>query len=337
MGLFGDKNEIKLKNVNLHKLTEKLLTTLRAVLCFLKVICVNTMMKKTVLLLSLFLLNAPFAVWAKKITADEVHLASISAIVVDLSSGDTVLAKNSDAVVPIASISKLMSAMVLLDAKQPLDESLAVSIEHIAELQETFSRLRVDSQLKRRELLLLSLMSSENRATATLANHYPGGMQAFVAAMNEKAKRLGMFHSYFVEPTGLSEHNISTAEDLVKLVKAAHKYPLIRQFTTTSKKDAFFASPSYALSFYNTNPLVRRDHWDIALSKTGFINEAGRCLVMMVTIEQRELAVVLLDSFGKRSPVGDANRIRHWMETGETMPVPKAAERYAMEKLAQLH
>ncbi len=263
------------------------------------------------------------------------ELASTSALVVDLQSGRELYASHADVVVPIASITKLMTAMVVLDARLPLDEVIPVSIHDTRELQGVFSRVRVGSRLSRGDLLRLSLMSSENRAASALAHHYPGGHAAFVAAMNAKARALGMRNSRFTEPTGLSSGNVSTARELVSLLQAARQYPLIREMSTEPNRDAHFRQPNYALSFFNTNPLVRKGDWDIQVSKTGFTNDAGHCLVMLAQLERRPTAVVLLDSFGKYTRIADANRLRRWLETGQSTPIPDAARQYKQQKQQQ--
>lgn len=259
-------------------------------------------------------------------------LASVNALVMDTKTKEVLFSKNPDAVVPIASVSKLMTVMVALDARQSLDEVLPIKIDQTRELKGVFSRVRVGSQLTRREIILLTLMSSENRAAATLAHHYTHGYAKFIQAMNQKAKDLGLTGTRFVEPTGLSYANVSTARDLAKLMQTAATYPLIRQSSTTAKKDTRFKKPNYALAFFNTNPLVRNGKWDIKLSKTGFNNKAGHCLVMLTDIGEREMAVVLLDSFGKRSHVGDAARVKQWLETGRGGTVPAAAKSYEQRK-----
>lgn len=264
------------------------------------------------------------------------ELASSSAMVVDLSSDKVLYASHPDAVVPIASISKLMTAIVALDARQPLDEVIPVTIRDTRELRGVYSRVRVGSQISRREMLRLALMSSENRAASALAHNYPGGHARFVAAMNAKAKALGMTRTRFVEPTGLSERNVSTARDLVRLLKAAREYPLIRELSTTPNRAAHFQKPRYAQSFYNTNPLVRNPDWDIEVTKTGFINEAGHCLAMLARLEQQPVAMVLLGTFGKRTHIGDASRVRQWLETGKSAPIPAAARSYKRQRIQQL-
>ena len=242
-----------------------------------------------------------------------VFLRSSSALVQDADTGEVVIHKNSDAVVPIASITKLMTAMVILDRGLDLEQRIVLSREDVDSVKGSRSRLRTGSVLTRDELLLLALMASENRAAAALGRTYPGGMPAFVAAMNAKADALGMTDSHFVEPTGLSPANVASARDLAKLVRAAHAYPLIREYSTRDKArvQAFGGRP---LNFVNTNGLVRSSYWEIDLSKTGYISEAGRCLVMHVRMASKDLIVVLLASWGKRSRIGDANRIRKWLE-----------------------
>jgi D-alanyl-D-alanine endopeptidase (penicillin-binding protein 7) len=244
--------------------------------------------------------------------SDEVFLRSAVALVQDAASGETLIAKNQSAVLPIASITKLMTAMVILDAGVSLEQRVAISDEDYDLLKGTRSRLRPGTVLTRDELLLLALMASENRAAFSLARTYPGGTGAFVAAMNAKARVLGMNDTQFTDPTGLSSANVSTAQDLAQLVRAAHEYPLIRQYST--RESATVHAFGRALDFRNTNGLVRNSHWEIGLSKTGYISEAGRCLVMRVRMASREVIVVLLDSWGRLSRVGDANRIKKWLE-----------------------
>jgi len=247
----------------------------------------------------------------------KVVLRSASALVLDADTGEVVYNKNSDAVVPIASITKLMTAMIILDRGLDLEQRVILSREDVDTLKGTRSRLRTGAALTRDELLLLALMASENRAAAALGRTYPGGMQAFVLAMNVKAEELGMTDSHFVEPTGLSPANVSSARDLAKLVGAAHGYPLIREYSTRDKATVrAFGRP---LNFRNTNGLVRSSQWEIGLSKTGYISEAGRGLVMRVRLASKDLIVVLLDSWGKKSRIGDANRIRKWLESSASI------------------
>jgi D-alanyl-D-alanine endopeptidase (penicillin-binding protein 7) len=261
-------------------------------------------------------------------------LAAGSALLVDLQTDKILYERNADSVVPIASVTKLMTAMVTLDAKLPLDEMLAINISDTQEMRGVFSRVRVGSELSRHDMLFIALMASENRAAASLAHYYPGGQKAFIQAMNAKAKALGMSKTRYVEPTGLSEHNVSTARDLVRLLKAADHYPLIKQFTTTHDKTQAFRKPNYTLGFNNTNHLVRKADWDVRLSKTGFTNEAGRCLVMNTVMNKRQVAFVVLDAFGKYTHMADANRLKRWLETGKVTPVPAAAISYRQQKLA---
>ena len=243
------------------------------------------------------------------------QLASSKALIVNQETGETLYAKSIDLPTPIASVTKLMTAMVMLDAHLPMDEYLTISEADVDMLKGTGSRLRLGTELTRAELLQLALMASENRAASALGRNYPGGLTAFVAAMNAKAMMLGMIRSHFVDPTGLNSANVSTAEDLAKMVRAAYQYPEIRQVTTT----ASYEVPVYGLrnpvNFVNTNILVRNSDWLIGLSKTGFINEAGRCLVMQAEIGGQPLIIVLLDSYGKYSRIGDAQRIRKWIES----------------------
>ena len=282
------------------------------------------------LLFSASTLRAPVALATKAPAQQE--LASGSALLVDLKTNEVLYSSNPDYVVPIASVTKLMTAMVTLDAKQSLDEKLPIVIKDTAEMQGVFSRVRVGSQLSRHDTLLITLMSSENRAAASLAHHYPGGHQAFIQAMNAKAQALGMHSSRFVEPTGLSEENVSSAHDLVLMIKAAQQYPLIKQFSTTDERTVAFTKPNYTLGFRNTNALVRKDNWNIQLSKTGFTNSAGHCLVMSTEMNKRPVAFVVLDAFGKYTHMADANRLKKWLETGAITPVPAAALSYKLAK-----
>jgi len=244
---------------------------------------------------------------------DEVFLRSAVALVQDAASGETLISKNQGAILPIASITKLMTAIVILDASLNLEQRVVISDEDYDYVKGTRSRLRPGTVLTRDELLLLALMSSENRAAFSLARTYPGGTGPFVAAMNAKARALGMNDTRFVDPTGLSSANVSSAPDLARLVAAAHQYPLIRQYST--RGGATVQALGRPLDYRNTNGLVRSEQWDIGVQKTGYINEAGRCLVMRVRLASREVIVVLLDSWGKLSRAGDANRIKKWLET----------------------
>jgi D-alanyl-D-alanine endopeptidase (penicillin-binding protein 7) len=241
------------------------------------------------------------------------HLKSSAVAVIDQNTGDVLYEKNAGAVLPIASITKLMTAMVALDAQPGLDELLTVSEADIDTLKGTHSRLSVGTKLSREEMLRLALMSSENRAASALSRHYPGGREAFIAAMNAKAYALGLTDTRFSDPTGLTPENVSSARDLAKLVDAAHQYPLIREFSTLEQHQV--AVKGRQQTFRNTNALVKSDSWQIGLSKTGYISEAGKCLVMQVWLDNKPTIIVLLDSWGKLTRIGDANRIKRWVES----------------------
>lgn len=245
------------------------------------------------------------------------RLASSKALIINQDTGETLYAKSTDTPTPIASVTKLMTAMVMLDAYLPLDEYLTITDADVDLLKGTSSRLRIGTELTRGEMLHLALMSSENRAAAALGRNYPGGIYAFVAAMNAKARSLGMLSSHFVDSSGLNSANVSTAEDLAKMVRAAYQYPQIRQVTTTASQEFAVYGYRNPVNFVNTNSLVRNSSsdWIIGLSKTGYISEAGRCLVMQAQIAGQSLIIVLLDSAGKMSRIGDAQRIRKWVES----------------------
>jgi D-alanyl-D-alanine endopeptidase (penicillin-binding protein 7) len=244
----------------------------------------------------------------------KVVLRSNAALVIDAATGEIVIDKNGDKLTPIASITKLMTAIVILESGLDLEAPVALSREDVDLKKGSRSRLRTGASLTRDDLLLIALMASENRAAAALGRSYPGGTQAFVAAMNEMALELEMNDTRFVDPTGLSAGNVSSARDLAKLVRAAHGYPLIREYSTRDKATVLLSGKT-KMNYRNTNGLVRNARWEIDLSKTGYISEAGRCLVMQVRLASKDLIVVLLDSWGKHSRVGDANRIRKWVET----------------------
>lgn len=244
-------------------------------------------------------------------TADALDLKSSVALVLDADTNEVLFSKNSQAVLPIASLTKLMTAVVVTEANLPSNEMLTVTEDDVDTEKNSRSRLRVGTTLSREEMLHLALMSSENRAAHALGRAYPGGLEAFVAAMNRKAHELGMNDTHYVEPTGLSSRNQSSARDLATLVQAAQQYPIIREFST---------SPQYEVElghrpaqFHTTNALVRNPAWDIILQKTGFINEAGRCMVMQARMAGRKLIMVFLDSAGKYSRIGDAERVRRWV------------------------
>jgi D-alanyl-D-alanine endopeptidase (penicillin-binding protein 7) len=243
-----------------------------------------------------------------------VMLRSSIGYVVDQNTGDVLYDKNSTSVVPIASITKLMTAMVVLDSKALLNEMLTVTDEDRDYEKGTGSRLSVGSTLSREDMLHIALMASENRAAAALSRYYPGGRPAFIAAMNRKAADLGMTETHFENPTGLTSQNVATARDLVKMVNAAYQYPMIREFSTDRSYEVFTGKRT--LGYNSTNALIRNSSWEIGLQKTGFINEAGECLVMQAAIHGRPVVIVLLDSYGKYSRFADAQRLRTWLDSG---------------------
>ena len=244
-------------------------------------------------------------------TADTLDLKSSVALVLDQDTNEVLFSKNSQAVLPIASLTKLMTALVVTEARQPLGEVLTVSEDDVDTEKFSHSRLRVGTQLTREEMLHLALMSSENRAAHALGRNYPGGLPGFVGAMNSKARGLGMLDTHYIEPTGLSSSNQSSARDLAILVRAAHEQPLIREFSTSPEYQVELGNRT--AQFHTTNALVRNASWDIGLQKTGYIAEAGRCMVMQVRMAGRKLILVFLDSVGARSRLGDAERVRKWV------------------------
>jgi D-alanyl-D-alanine endopeptidase (penicillin-binding protein 7) len=256
----------------------------------------------------------------KEHVSGEPSLRSSAAYVLD-PNGRTLYAKNITNVQPIASITKLMTAMVVLDAKLDLNELIEITDEDIDELKHTSSRLKIGTVLSRDDMLKLALMASENRAASALSRAYPGGRPAFIAAMNRKAADLGMSSTRFLDSTGLNRENVSTAEDLAKMVTAAHRYSLIQQYTTTAEY-AVRLNNGRTLQYRNSNGLVRSDDWDIDVSKTGYISEAGRCLVMQARIAAQPIIIVLLDSWGKYTRIADANRIKKWVEGQLARPSP---------------
>ncbi len=272
---------------------------------------------------------------AHQAAADNFHLASVNAAVAYVDSDTLLQDKNADRSVPIASLTKLMTAVVVMDSGESLNEWLEVLPRHRDAPNNAYSRIRIGSELRRSELLRIALMSSENLAAYTLARHHPGGYKAFIADMNKKALALGMTNSVFVDPTGLSERNRASAADVVKLVRAAIKHPQIGDYSTTRYYTARFRQPRYSLAYGNTNALVHRDSWGVGLSKTGYLTEAGRCLAMVSKIAGKEVITVFLDSFGTRSPMGDAGRVKRWLATGDSGKVAGAAKRYEQQKNAQ--
>ena len=244
----------------------------------------------------------------------EPNLASSAVMVFDPQTGRTLYSKNADEAHPIASITKLMTAMVVLDSKLDLEEPIALSNDDIDTLKGTKSKLPLGTHFRRDDLLRIALVASDNRAASALGRSYPGGLPAFVDAMNAKSKALGLTQTTFVDSSGLNPGNVSSPQDLAKLVSAASSYPLIREYSTTPALDVTLPNSKRKIGFVNTNALVRASDWQIGLSKTGYINEAGKCLVMHAMIANQPIVIVLLDSWGKLTRIGDANRIRKWLE-----------------------
>ena len=278
-------------------------------------------------------IRAPAVVVAEKLSfgqmaglhnaSDALNLKSSVALVVDQQTNEVLYSKNDNAVLPIASLTKLMTGLVISEARLSMDQMIEITSDDVDTEKGSRSRLQVGSTLTRGELMHLALMSSENRAAHALARTAPGGMTAFVAQMNAKARTLGMAHTVYVEPTGLSSSNRSTAHDLVKLVNVAHQHPLLRELTTSHGYEVEVGNRM--LQFNNTNRLVKNPTWDIGLQKTGYISEAGRCLVMQASVAGRKLIMVFLDSAGKLSRLGDAERVRQWVETTDHAMSVKAS------------
>jgi D-alanyl-D-alanine endopeptidase (penicillin-binding protein 7) len=248
----------------------------------------------------------------KKRTSGRLVLRSSSVLVEDQQTGELLVEKQAQAIVPIASISKLMTAMVVIDAHMDLQESITIEAADVDDLRHSRSALRVGTNLLRRDALLLALMASDNRAACALGRTYQGGMGSFIGAMNAKAQSLGLKNTHFDDCTGLSSGNVSSARDLARLVDAACLYPLIREYSTCKK--ATIHTGRRNMEFHNTNYLVRNPRWQIGVSKTGFTGAAGRCLVMQAHVAQRPVLIVLLDAHGRLTRFGDANRIKHWLE-----------------------
>ena len=245
----------------------------------------------------------------------KLQLKSSAALILD-QQGDAVYGKQVSEAQPIASITKLMTAMVILDSNLDLQEEISITKEDRDLIQLTGSRLKYGATLPRGQMLQLALMSSENRAAAALARTWPQGSAAFVEAMNKKADSLGMHSSHFNDPAGLDAGNVASPRDIAKMVRAAMNYPMIRQATTTRSASVYPYKGRGELRYNNTNRLLKNKNWDIQLSKTGYLNEAGRCLVMQTEIADQPLTIVLLNSYGKLTPFGDSNRIRKWIESG---------------------
>ena len=279
---------------------------------------------RVVVLLSLLASPALAAAGGDSLDPAKLRLGSANALIYDPGTKQALYQKGADDVTAIASVTKLMTAMVVLDANLPLDEPLDVDLGDLDMIKGSSSRLSMGIELPRREMLRLALMASENRAASALARHYPGGTPAFVAAMNAKAASLGMTRSHFDDSTGLSPSNVSTARDLARMVEAAAAYPLIREFSITPSHVVEVQPTGRVLGFNNSNRLVQSSAWDIQLQKTGYIREAGRCVVMLVQIASKPVVIVLLDSVGKYTRLADATRVKHWLETGQPLPVAKA-------------
>ena len=248
---------------------------------------------------------------------NSLQLRSKVALVYDMRDNEVIVEQNSNEVMPIASLSKLVTAMVILDANLDLDEVITIIDDDKDRIRYSRSRLRKGMQFTRRDLLLISLVASENRAAMALGRTYPGGMNEFVDAMNRKATELGLTQTRFVDPAGLGNDNVSTAQELMQIVKAASEYHLIQEFTTQTEQSIIDLKSNREINFGNTNRLVKRDSWPISLSKTGYTSEAGNCLVMQTEINERPVIIVLLESWGKLSKYGDSNRIKKWLTKTE--------------------
>jgi D-alanyl-D-alanine endopeptidase (penicillin-binding protein 7) len=272
---------------------------------------------------------ALLATWSVNASADRPkpgaapEVRSASVLVVDATSGQMIFERQPKLITPIASITKLMTALVVLDALQPLDEVITINADDRWKGKGAFSHIPNGTKLKRSELLNLALMASENLAARVLARNYPGGMSAFVHTMNVKAKALGMTQTHFDDPSGLSSANVSTARDLVKLINAASRQSVIRDYSTATSYEVRLAKRPFM--YRNTNLLIGRQDWDIAVQKTGFTNDAGQCLVMQTTIDGRLVNMVFLNSFGSLTRTADARRIRKWMEARSVPSVASAS------------
>jgi D-alanyl-D-alanine endopeptidase (penicillin-binding protein 7) len=263
---------------------------------------------------------------------DPLALKSNVALVLDQSTSEVLFEKNANVALPIASITKLMTGLVVVQAHQDMDETVTVTDADVDRHKFTSSRLRVGARMSRGDLLHIALMSSENRAAAALGRNYPGGISAFVEAMNDKARELGMTDTHYVDSSGLSSSNVSSARDLAKLVAVAHQEPLLRLYTTDP--GSVVAASGRPMRFNNTNYLVSQPDWNIGLQKTGFINEAGRCLVMQALIQGRNVIMVFLDSKGKMSRTADAGRIRHWLEAIRPSALVSGAEQPSLSSVS---
>jgi D-alanyl-D-alanine endopeptidase (penicillin-binding protein 7) len=271
----------------------------------------RTFQARTLLLALPVYLLATFAS-AQPLPTGKPQTKSASVLVIDEADSTVLFSKQPQKVMPIASITKLMTALVVLEGGQSLEETVTIAPEDKARTIGNASRLAVGTKLTRAELLHLALMSSENRAAQALGRSYDGGLTAFINAMNAKAKALGMKNTRYVDPTGLSAGNVSTAEDLTKVVRAAAREPLIEEYSTSERLTV--AVGRQMLEFRNTNRLTSKDDWDISVQKTGYTQEAGECLVMRTNINDRPTVIVLLNSFGKLTRIADARRVRKWIE-----------------------
>lgn len=261
------------------------------------------------------------------LTRDPLALKSNVAFVIDQNNSQVLFEKNAGVPLPIASLTKLMTATIVVEAHQDMDEVLEVTADDIDRERNSASRLHVGSRLKRSDMLHIALMSSENRAASALGRNYPGGLPAFVAAMNAKARALGMANAHYVDSTGLSSQNVASARDLSKLVVAAYRHPIIREYSTDTKYTV--NTGKQILQYINSNRLVMNSNWDIGLQKTGYITEAGRCLLMQARIEGRPVVMVFLDSKGKDSRLADAGRIRKWLEVTKPQALTQAATHHS--------
>lgn len=260
------------------------------------------------------------------LTQDPLSLKSNAAVVIDQMTSQVLFEKNASVPLPIASLTKLMTAMIVVEARQNMDEVLEVTTDDIDREKNSTSRLRIGSHMSRANMLHIALMSSENRAASALGRNYPGGSPAFVAAMNAKAKALGMNDTRYVDSTGLSSHNVASARDLAKLVVAAYQYPVIRDYSTNARY-AVDTGVGHQLQYINSNRLVLNPSWEIGLQKTGYISEAGRCLLMQSRIDGRPVIMVFLDSKGKDSRLADAGRVRKWLESSKPQTLVQASAR----------
>jgi serine-type D-Ala-D-Ala endopeptidase (penicillin-binding protein 7) len=247
------------------------------------------------------------------------NLMSHAVMVLDQATGRPLFAKNAEQAVPIASITKLMTAIIVLESRQNLDEPVVIDAADVDTIKNSRSRLPVGTAFRREDLMRLALMASDNRAAAALGRTFPGGSEAFVSAMNAKAKQIGLLAARFVDPTGLAPGNVASPQDLALLVAEAAKHPQIREFSTAPELYVTLPDSGKQIGFNNTNALVKNQDWNIGVSKTGYINEAGKCLVMQAVIQNSPVIIVLMDSWGRLTRVGDANRIKKWIESGKVV------------------